>query len=289
MAEGSAKKRKKGKVISRWFAKNFSWKAFFVGLSAVMLFAVGMVYLFEPYAFRYAYRRIEKMIVRNPQNSSISFPKEKIVGIDISYYQEDIEWDSVCFRVHPLTKTLTKSPDAPIRNIDFVVAKATEGVTIRDPKYMRNKEGAERRGILFGAYHFFSENSDPIAQAENFLKTAQLKNGNLVPVLDVEVRDRFSRGELRENVLKWLQHVENHLGKKPMIYTYAKFHDEVFCTEEFEDYHFWIAHYGVDKPINDCVFWQFTEEGVVYGIKGYVDIDVYLGSVDRFHDYILDF
>ena len=170
-----------------------------------------------------------------------------------------------------------------------VVAKATEGVTIRDPKYMRNKEGAEKRGILFGAYHFFSENSDPIAQAENFLKTAQLKNGNLVPVLDVEVRDRFSRGELRENVLKWLQHVENHLGKKPMIYTYAKFHDEVFCTEEFEDYHFWIAHYGVDKPINDCVFWQFTEEGVVYGIKGYVDIDVYLGSVDRFHDYILDF
>lgn len=288
MAKKKVAKNQKGKFNTlRSISKKISWKALGIASLALSIFLVGMVYLFEPYVFRYAYRKIEKFIFRNPQNSSITFPNEKYVGIDISYYQEDIEWDSLCFRVHPLTKTLTKTIDAPSRKVDFVFAKATEGVTIQDSKYARNKAGAEKRGILFGAYHFFSENSDPIAQAENYIKTAGLKKGNLVPVLDVEVRNRFSRNDLRKNVLLWLRHVENHFGKKPLIYTYAKFHDEIFCTDEFADYHFWIAHYGVDEPLNDCVFWQFTEDGVVYGIKGYVDIDVYFGKEDMFN-YVLD-
>lgn len=243
-----------------------------------LLIGIGIIKLVKPSFFRSAIRHIERVINKNPQNSNVVFPENEIVGIDVSTYQENIDWDNITFKVNKLTKTLTKEKEGENRKIEFIVAKATEGITIKDPKYQQNKKGAEDNGYLFGAYHFFSVTSDAKQQAKHFIKTANLKKGNLIPVLDVEYQGRLTKKELRNRVLIWLKEVEKHYGCKPIIYTYANFHDDIFDTPEFNGYYFWLAHYGVSQPGIDCKFWQFTEEGVVYGIKGYVDIDIFQGS-----------
>ncbi len=282
IAQKSQRRSKKIRLLD-----HFSWKVGLVAVCAVFLLSVGLTYIFKPYTFRRAYRAIEKVFCKNPSTSDVVLPSNEIVGIDVSYYQEDIDWKNVSFLLHPITNTLTKDVTANKRKVDFVIAKATEGITIKDPKYARNRKGAKEQGILFGAYHFFSVRTDAKEQALHFIKEAKLQKGDLVPVLDVEYQGQLSSSELRKRVLVWLKTVTEHYGKRPIIYTYARFHDEIFDTEEFAGYNFWMAHYGVDKPEHDCRFWQFTEEGVVGGIKGYVDIDVFFGDTLEIQDLLL--
>ena len=58
------------------------------------------------------------------------------LGIDISRYNA-VDWPVV----------------GP--NIDFAIAKASEGTTWRDPKFAENCQGAYDQGVPFGAYHYF--------------------------------------------------------------------------------------------------------------------------------------
>ncbi len=60
-----------------------------------------------------------------------------IQGIDVSYWQGDIDWDAV--------------RDAGVR---FAFIKATEGGDHLDPKFLENWYAAKRAGIARGAYHF---------------------------------------------------------------------------------------------------------------------------------------
>jgi len=271
MTKRRAQKREKSASFRKRITIIFS-------ILAVLLLGTLIIYVFKPQLFRTACRRIERIVIKNPQYSDVVFPENGIVGIDVSLYQEDIDWKNVSFRVSNLTQTLTKDSSATPHKIDFVFAKATEGITITDSKYKKNKQGAESQNIPFGAYHFFSVTSDPAQQAAHFIKTANLTAGNFIPVLDVEYQGNLSKQELRKRVLVWLKAVEKHYGRKPIIYTYANFHDDIFDTKDFSEYFFWMAHYGVSQPRHDCKFWQFTEDGVVYGITGYVDVNVFFGS-----------
>ena len=259
-------------------SKGKSKRLYIIGLCSTLLMIIVIIGMIKPQSFRTAYHKIERAIFKNPQNSSVTFPENEIVGIDISTYQNNINWDSVTFKINPETKRLTKDPNGENRKVEFVLAKATEGITIKDPKYLQNKKGAEENGYLFGAYHYFSVTSDAKQQALHYIETSDLKEGNLIPVLDVEYQGKLSKEELRKRVLIWLHTVENKYNCKPIIYTYVNFQDNIFDTEEFKNYYFWLAHYGVNQPKNECKFWQFTEEGVVYGITGYVDIDIFQGS-----------
>ena len=278
-------KKKKATVKSANRKRSIPAQSIATVVFAVLATSIAILFLLKPQYFKSAARKINRILVENPQNSDIIFPENDIVGIDISTYQGDIDWQKISFRINSETKTLTKDESHPSRDIDFVFAKATEGITIKDPKYDANRKSAKGKNILFGAYHFFSVTSDAKQQAQHFIQTAKLQKGDLTPVLDVEYQGSLSKNEIRRRVLIWLTEVKKHFGVNPIIYTYANFHDEIFDTKEFEGYYFWLAHYGVSHPRRDCKFWQFTEDGVVYGIKGYVDIDIFLGSrheLDKF-------
>lgn len=280
-------KKRGNKQTNLKIMNHFSWKTIVVILVILLLFSIGMVYLFKPVAFRTGYIRIEKLLNPNPQSSYVQFPKEEIVGIDVSYYQGDIEWDKACFRIHPISNCMTKEESGIERKLDFVLAKATEGITIKDAQYENNFKGAHRKGITFGAYHFFSVSSDPLEQAQHFIETAHLEKGDFVPVLDVEYKGSLSKQELRNRVLTWLKTVSAHYGINPVIYTYSKFKEEIFDSQEFSEYKIWLAHYRVEEPTHECVIWQFTEDGIVYGIKGYVDINIYFGDKKSLSVFIL--
>jgi len=99
----------------------------------------------------------------------------EVHGIDISHHQSYINWD-----------TVASQP------IDFAFVKATEGETFSDSLFSYNWNEMSRVEIKRGAYHFFRPNISVENQAKNFIDQVDLKEGDLPPVLDVEVFEGIS-------------------------------------------------------------------------------------------------
>lgn len=190
-----------------------------------------------------------------------------IRGIDVSHHQGDIDWDKVAHA------RIDSEP------VSFVFIKATEGTTLKDEAFEHNFAETRRVGILCGCYHYFLPEKPARAQAEHFIRTVHLRNGDLPPVLDIEEAGNLKPDALRKAALEWLAIVEKHYHVKPIIYTGYKFKQKYLDVAW--DYPVWIAHYYVDALRYDgrWDFWQHTDHGRIAGIKGHVDLNVYNGSM----------
>lgn len=200
-------------------------------------------------------------------------------GIDISHHNAgDIVWDSLYVLTDKRGKTISDHHLAKdIRPVSFVFIKATEGVSMVDKDFKRNWQDAGRSGLRRGAYHFFRSSKDGEAQARLFIKTVgDLRFKDLPPVLDIETIHRGgSMKKLNEEALKWLETIEGHYGKKPIVYTGSSFARDWLSKRITDNYPVWIAHYEKDRPDFDgWIFWQFTDKAVVKGVPGPVDLSV---------------
>ncbi len=204
-------------------------------------------------------------------------PGYEIHGIDVSRYQSIVNWTEV------------KNMEDNGLKIGFVFIKATEGTNIVDGQFRRNWIGAEEQHIPKGAYHFFVPGRNVQGQAKNFIQIVNLENGDLPPVLDVEIRRRVSIIEMQKEVKEWLDIIEEHYGVKPIIYTNIDFYQRYFQAG-FEEYPLWIAHYlQPDKPRieNKWSFWQHSEDGRANGINGPVDFNVFYGDSLDFNSLLI--
>ena len=96
----------------------------------------------------------------------IEIPTEfSIHGIDVSKYQERINWEAV------------KGMEVDGIQIGFTFIKATEGLGNMDAYFKRNWEKAGEAGLPRGAYHFFIAPKSGADQAENFIRRVELKKG----------------------------------------------------------------------------------------------------------------
>lgn len=200
-------------------------------------------------------------------------------GIDISHHNAgDIVWDSLYVLTDKRGKTIRDHHLAKdIRPVSFVFIKATEGVSMVDKDFKRNWQDAGRSGLRRGAYHFFRSSKDGEAQARLFIKTVgDLRFKDLPPVLDIETIHRGgSMKKLNEEALKWLETIEGHYGKKPIVYTGSSFARDWLSKRITDNYPVWIAHYEKDRPDFDgWIFWQFTDKAVVKGVPEPVDLSV---------------
>ena len=199
-------------------------------------------------------------------------------GIDISRYQTDIEWDKVKVLTDAHGRTTNSVNLAKdIRNISYVFIKATEGTSLRDRHFKKHWNDAGRRGVRRGAYHFFRSSKDAENQARHFIRTVgDLSADDLPPVLDIEtIHKGCSYKTLNDKALIWLETVEKHYRRKPIVYSSASFINDILCKEIKENYPIWVAHYGVPSPRCDrWHIWQFADDAVVYGVDGYVDLNV---------------
>ena len=201
------------------------------------------------------------------------------LGIDVSHHNEGpIQWDSLRVMVDRSGRTVRELERARnVYPVKFVFIKATEGVSMRDPKFKSYWEEAGRRDIQRGAYHFFRTSRDGAAQARNFIAAVgQLRHGDLPPVLDLETIHRGCTYKLlNERALQWLKEVEKHYGRKPIVYTPDSFARDILCDEIKDNYTIWIAHYGVDSPIHGgWTYWQFTDRALIYGMPEPVDLSI---------------
>jgi len=192
---------------------------------------------------------------------------EKSFGIDISEYQDKIDWDAV------------KEIEGGYP-IEFAFIRASVGNDRADYKFKKYWKKAKQKGLICGAYHYYRPNENSIAQAENFIAQVTLVEGDFPPVLDIEKLPKAQSIErLKVGLKRWLETVEKHYGVKPIIYSSESYYED-FLKEDFEDYPFWIANYtAFYKEIDDeWSLWQFTENGKVSGINGPVDLNVYNGN-----------
>jgi len=215
--------------------------------------------------------------VRYPE-FGIPIPSEyQIHGIDVSRYQSIIAWEEVkAMRVRNV-------------QIGFAFIKATEGVGDTDPQFRRNWKKARSNEVTRGAYHFFIASKDGKVQAQNFIKRVDLQTGDLPPVLDVEQRNGVSIAQLKREVKKWLETVQNYYGVTPIIYTNVDFYDQ-YLGSEFDKYPLWAAHYYEQEQPRikrDWLFWQHNDQGNVNGITSKVDFNVFIGDSLAFRNILV--
>ena len=186
-------------------------------------------------------------------------------GIDVSAYQGRINW-----------------PEVARNRVRFAFIKASEGATLRDPRFVRNWHEARAAGVLRGAYHYFLPNRDGQLQADLFARTVPLAPGDLPPVLDVEAANFHDVAVLRREVARWLRLTEAHYGVRPILYSNHSFYQR-HLAGHFDDYPLWLAHYEVERPAlprSKWIIWQHSDEAYVPGIRGVVDFNVFQGSFE---------
>lgn len=226
------------------------------GLAVIVILIVGL-YLASPYIRKWQAR-----------NRPVFYPVATVRGIDVSHYQEEIDWDCLA------NSRIDGEP------VSFVFIKATEGKTILDEYFVYNFASARKHGIIRGAYHVFSTKSTPQEQAEFFCNVVELKERDLFPVLDVEQLGRYTPRQMREGILDWMNIVEKHYGVTPILYTSYSMKKDYLSGPEFDKYPYWIAHYYVEELAysGPWKFWQHTDVGTIGGIKSKVDMNVFNGT-----------
>ena len=199
-----------------------------------------------------------------------------VPGIDVSYYQGNIDWAAV--------KKAGKV---------FAIARVSDGSGFIDPDFQKNWKGMKSAGLIRGVYQFFRPNQDPIAQADLLLSELKAGGGldvaDLQPVMDMEVSGGLGPAAIQANMQKWLTYVESKTGRKPIIYTAAFMSSNVGTG--FVKYPLWVANYGVSCPTmpsnwTQWVMWQSGSTGSVAGIVGSVDVNVFNGTLSDLQKFI---
>jgi len=189
-------------------------------------------------------------------------------GIDVSEWQGEINWAEV------------KSSGVQIAYI-----RASEGSNYIDPDAIRNYNGAKENGIKVGFYHYLTaENIEEAEeQAEFFVSVVKGLNVDCRLAMDFEKFYGLSIAEINNISRAFLEEVERLSGKEVIIYSDAYNAARTFSESLSLDYPIWVADYYVPEPADgNWSVWdgfQFTDQGLIEGIEGYVDRDLFTSGV----------
>lgn len=188
-------------------------------------------------------------------------------GIDVSEYQGNIDWNAV-----------------KASGIAFAIARVDDG-TYMDKKFDQNWPAMKSAGIIRGAYQFFEPGDDPSALADIILqKMGPLGEGDLPPMLDVEVTGGQSPAVINAHIHTWIDKVQAATGRKPLIYTGKYFWNDNVGSADFASYPLVLAAYVSGCPDTPSAWgswtiWQHNDNGNIPGISGAVDVDTFNGTM----------
>ncbi len=187
-----------------------------------------------------------------------------IHGIDISHYQGEVFWETICNNT----------------KMAYVYIKATEGETRIDPKYEQNVLTAHRYGLKVGSYHFYRPTVPQETQVANFFAQCKPSEQDLIPMIDVEVTGGLGTEALCDSLFKFLYLVEQVYRQRPLIYVGTNFYNKHF-QGKLDRYLLMVAQYSERLPVladgKDIALWQYTGKGHLHGINGYVDKSRFMG------------
>ena len=153
-------------------------------------------------------------------------------------------------------------------DIDFCIAKATEGNYFVDYCCDGFIRGAKALGLKWGFYHFANDN-DPIVECDYFLANTKGYDGEGIPVLDYEVWGQNADVSWCE---KFLMHYHDMRDVYPLLYISAAHCADFRGSWIPEKCGLWVAGYPHDArtwvnpdsmpydiaPWKFAALWQFT-------------------------------
>jgi lysozyme len=202
----------------------------------------------------------------------------EVHGIDVSRWQTNMDWEKV-----------------RARGGNFAFIKATDGGDHLDPLFKTNWARAKAAGMPRGAYHFFYWCRNASSQADWFIRNVPREPGALPPVIDVEYNGeskckmRLTTAQVREKMQVFMDRLERHYGQRPIIYTAPDFYKD-HLQGAFQDYPFWLRavaqHPSRVYPNRKWVFWQYSGSGLSQGVNGKIDLNVFNGTEDGWHNWL---
>lgn len=216
-----------------------------------------------------------------PHPGVVKAHRYPVHGIDVSKWQGEIDWSEV-----------KRAGTA------FAYIKATEGGDHLDERFRANWDGARQAGVLRGAYHFMFWCRPAEDQAAWFKRNVPRDADALPPVLDVEWNGhsktcpkRIDAELARQKIAVMLKAMQEHTGKKPVIYTDITFHADVLAGHRLDN-DFWLRSVAAEPhekyQSRSWKLWQFTTTGRVPGIKGPVDRNAFSGNRREWVRYLAD-
>ena len=192
---------------------------------------------------------------------------DTVAGIDVSSYQNTVDW----------TKVRASGKE-------FTFIRTVKRDTTVDTEFATNWKGAKSAGVLRGPYQFFAPSVDVDKQlavlASALDGVGGLAPGDLPIVLDVEVDDALPIATVAARAKDWLTKAEAQFGIRPLVYTSAKFANPM--NGALGAYPLWVANYKVMCPDipggwTTFAFWQ-SGQSTTDGITGDVDVNVFNGT-----------
>lgn len=215
-------------------------------------------------------KRIEAVQIR-----FVSKYKRKYKGIDVSVYNNSINWG------------LVKNA-----GIDFAMIRVgyrgygQEGNFAEDNKFRINIQSVNTLGIPAGIYFFSQAITEAEAIEEANWVVEKIKEYRIdYPVaVDVEKLPNPGRTDnldksTRTRLIRIFCEKIKEAGYTPMIYTNIDGTNNMLDMSQLSDFETWIAHYKNDENSRpdyngSYTMWQYTSKGSIPGILGNVDMNI---------------
>ena len=209
----------------------------------------------------------------------------KVHGIDVSEFQEgDINWKKV------------KSSEADFVFVRAGFRKGETGELVEDADFKKNMKGANRAGIMTGAY-FFSQalnEEEAVEEAKYLIELVEPYDIDMPLVIDYELLDggrlqeKVDAGEMpaasnyHDIVVAFCDTVET-AGYEACVYANYDMLTNYMDSTILDDMEFiWAAQYGGSCDVKgNYMFWQCAEDAKIGGIEGNVDHDIWYIDPDK--------
>ncbi len=196
-----------------------------------------------------------------------------VKGVDVSKYQEKIEWDKVA-----------------ASGVEFAMLRlgfrgmGTNGTCELDPYFKQNVEGALAAGIQVGVYFFTQATNVEEAKEEAAFVIENLRGYDITWPVAYDTEEITSYKAARANSLsrevrtacaKAFMDEIAAAGYTPVLYANTRWSILKLDLGQLSAYDFWYAYYGdsIYYPY-DFTMWQYTHTGKVDGIKGNADMNI---------------
>ena len=200
----------------------------------------------------------------------------KVYGIDVSYYQGNIDWKKV-----------------KNSGVEFVIIRVgyrgygSAGTLVEDPKFKTYLDGATKAGLKVGVYFYTQAITTAEAQAEAKFVLDRIKGYSLqMPVYyDIESVD-YDTGRLDSAGLSKAQKTalctafcdtiikSGYSAGVYANYTWLNYY--IDGAGLGRKYPIWLAHYTSNTNYDQRMdMWQYSGSGTVSGISAYTDVNVW--------------
>lgn len=195
-------------------------------------------------------------------------------GIDVSRYDEEIDWKMVA-----------------AAGYKFAVIRATVGDYYTDPRLYSYWSGAKDAGLFVTVYHVLIATKYANKQIDRLYSVLGDRKPDFPVVLDIEVDSGVSNSANTACIQDCILEIGKHDTRKPIIYTaYYYWKDHVVASSDWGKYDLWVASYDRSTPFippgwSNWKFWQYSDHGTVPGTTGSKDCDWFQGSYEDLVSY----